>query len=522
MRLHAPVHVSFGEGVGEGGERMHMATEASADMLADLPVASALALALRQVSGELAKLQQGQEELKTLQRGQAVEHAKTQRGQEELKTLQRGQAVEHAKTQQGLAELQRGQAVGLDEVKTELAELRLVQSEGLHVRMLQGDLAIARRQCEDSHAAHVETTAALAAKSAELETAHIETTATLAAKSAELETAHAELQTGRVRSATPFVKGSVFHKECKLWIEPLALKLEDTHLDPHSGDAVITLPCDPPMRILIDFKNCDTLENLPAYMSTVVLNAAVVDAKQKEEGKTATIDAVMLMYPDGTILPPDWAKNTLWLRKPTSSKKTGEFRADRMVVCSRSTFMFSLAQLFQSIQGGVGIDPHLHDFAMRVSTSVTFFFDWVAVRNLLKASNEFSRGSSDFNDMDKNLPRLLTFMKVQSAEIKAAQVAYSSTNKSMIDKTHADALNVEKPSVKDKRNKKYWDSMGEDAAAARDANQTTDHDIGIGTWPGLFVEPRVATPKRKRDGGSDSSLSTKKERKAYPLGIGDE
>jgi len=72
---------------------------------------------------------------------------------------------------------------------------------------------------------------------------------------------------------------------------------------------VITLPCNPPMRVLIDFKNCKTLESSSAYMSTVVMNADVVDAKQKEDGKDGTIEAVMLMYPDDTILPSKWAKN---------------------------------------------------------------------------------------------------------------------------------------------------------------------------------------------------------------------
>ena len=430
-------------------------TEASTGMLADLPVASssAWALALRQVSGELAKLQQGQKELKTLQQGK--EELKTlQQGQEELKTLQRGQAVEHAKTQQGLAE-----------EKTELAELRSGASQASHIATLQLQLAEKDAMLVEDHAAHTATIAALAAKSAELETTH------------------AELQTARVRWSTPFVKGLLFHEECKLWLNPLGLKLEGTHLTGNSGDAVITLPCSPPMRILIDFKNCEKLDNSPAYMSTVVMNAAVVDAWQKEAGKAETIDAVMLMYPDGTILPSDWTKDPRWLRKLNASKKTGEFRVDRMVVCSRTTFMLLLAQLLQSMPGvapGVGIDPHLHDYAQRVSTSASFFSKSVAFKNLLKSSFEFAKGSSDFNDMDKNLLKLTSFMNAQEAEIRAAQVAYSSTNRSMIDATHAAALNAPAPSMKDKRNKKYWDSVGEEAAALY-ANQTTDRDFGMGT-----------------------------------------
>jgi len=412
------------------------------------------ALALRQVPGELAKLHQGL----------AVDLA--------------GVKTELAV---GLAEVK----MELAEVKTKLAELRVDRSDALLLRTLQGELAASRRQHEDRDAALAETGAALAEKSAALEVARV------------------AMEEARFRSATPAIKGKTFEEDSISWITQLGLGLVDTRYEPHSGDAIVTLPCTPPLRLLIDFKNCSNFENVLKYTKTLLADAKGVDK----------IDAVMLLYPDATILgdKSPWCKDPCWKSKATAPE--GDFLSDRMFVCGRCTFQFAMAQLVQSIPAsmpGGGMDPNLHDYTMRISASLKAVLK-TGVGPLMQASYTFGGGNSNCNQMVKNHDMLATYLTAQRDEVLAADAAYYSTNKAMVVSTCAGTH-----TTKDLKAKSYWESL--DRGALQLANAHPTHgDIGTATLG--YAEPRSGT-KRGRDEGSQ--LPKGKERKISTVGIIDE
>jgi len=390
-----------------------------------------------------------------------------------------------------LAKLHQGLAVGLAEVKTELAEvktklaeLRADRSDALLLRTLQGELAASRHQHKDKDAALAETGAAVAEKSAALEVARV------------------AMEEARFRSATPAIKGKIFEDDSISWITQLGMGLVDTCFKDHS-DAIVTLPCTPPLRLLIDFKNGSDFKDVSKYTKTLLADAKVVNK----------IDAVMLLYPDAMILgdKSPWCKDPCWKSKATAPE--GDFCSDRMFVCCRCTFQFAVAQLVQSIPAsmpGGGMDPNLHDYTMRISASLKAVLK-TGVGPPMLASYTFGGGNGDCNQMVKNHDMLATYLTAQREEVLAADAAYYSTNKAMVVSTCAGMH-----TTKDLKAKSYWESL--DRGALQLANAHPTHgDIGTATLG--YAEPRSGT-KRGRDEGSP--LPEGKERKILTVGIIDE
>jgi hypothetical protein len=344
-------------------------TEASAEIQADLPDAPAWALALRQMSMGLAKLQQGQEE---------------------VKTLQQGQAVEHAKTQQGLAALQ-----------LEVTELRVIQSNAHHISTLQCQLTVHAER----DAAHAEQLATMNRQHADMHAAHVDQLATMNRQLAESEAVRGQLYAQNkantdaqhameVRNALPVVAGAAFHEDCITWIEKLGLDVKDVHYTPHSADAIVAVPFgSTTLRMLVDFKYYKNLTGVNELAATVVRDAA---------GKG--VDGVMLLYPD-KIIPAQnsFASDPSWANRLMGSEKIGKggadpgIRSDRQFVCDRTTFLKALFQLVVShVQADAPLDQHRHDLFVRI-TSILGMLPATQMGDLLQLCASVTKGSQAAN-----------------------------------------------------------------------------------------------------------------------------
>ena len=132
----------------------------------------------------------------------------------------------------------------------------------MQLQLAEKDAALATKD-----AALATKDAALAEKDAakvENDAAAVEKVAAWADKSAkwaEGEAARVKAENARaVQMSIPAVAGRAWHDKAISWLRSIGITVTNTHTTGHSGDAIITLPGCPDMRILLDFK-AGTLAN---------------------------------------------------------------------------------------------------------------------------------------------------------------------------------------------------------------------------------------------------------------------